>query len=137
MLTKRDIDEITYSVIGAAIEVHKTLGPGLLESVYQKFLKYELSIRGLTYKSEMIVPVQYKNVNIDINLRCDLYIEECLVVDLKTINSFHSIHFAQLLTYMKLLKAPKGILINFHCAKIFKEGQKTFVNEFFRILPDE
>jgi len=136
-MNKRFLDELTYNVLGAAIEVHKELGPGLLESVYHKILKYELFLRKLNYKSEMTLPVFFKGVSIEVDLRCDFFIEDSLVVDLKTVDSFSPIHGAQILTYMKLLKAPKGILINFNVTNIFKDGQKTFVNELFRNLPEE
>lgn len=82
----------------------------------------------------MSIPVVYKGKSLDIDFRCDLFIENCIVVELKAGNEMKSIFEAQLLTYMKLLQCPKGILINFNCSNIFKEGQKTFVNEFFSKL---
>ena len=85
----------------------------------------------------MKVPLQYKNKELNADLRCDLYVENCLVVELKTVSEINAMHKAQLLTYMKLLKAPKGIIINFNCFNIFKDGQKTFVNEYFRLLPEK
>lgn len=135
-MTKKYLDELTYNVIGAAIEVHKCLGPGLLESIYHSCLKYELYLRGIEFKSEMIIPVFYKDVKINADLKCDLYVENCMVVELKSIETFAPVYKTQLLTYMKLLKAPKGILINFNCSDIFNDGQKTFVNELFKNLPD-
>ncbi|MNY73757.1 hypothetical protein D3C86_2126250 [compost metagenome] len=83
----------------------------------------------------MRVPILYKEKELVTDFRCDLFVENCLVVELKTVSEINSIHQAQLLTYMKLLKAPKGIIINFNCFNIFKEGQKTLVNEHFRLLP--
>ncbi len=85
----------------------------------------------------MKIPVIYKNKELEIDFKCDLYIENCLIVELKTVTEINPIHEAQLLTYMKLLKAPKGILINFNCFNIFKDGQKTFVNEYFKNLPEK
>lgn len=85
----------------------------------------------------MKVPIVYRNKVLDINLRYDLFIENSLVVELKSVQEMPKVFDAQILTYMKLLKCPKGILINFNCANIFKEGQKTFVNEYFSILPDK
>jgi GxxExxY protein len=85
----------------------------------------------------MKIPVVYKNKELEIDFRCDLYIENCLVVELKAVQEVNAMFEAQLLTYMKLLKAPKGILINFQCSNIFKQGQKTFVNEYFSLLPKE
>jgi GxxExxY protein len=136
-MTKKYLNELTYQIIGSAIEVHKELGPGLLESVYHKCLKQELSIRNIKFLSEQVVSVNYKGLELDAELRCDLIIEDVIVVELKAVDAIAPVFEAQLLTYMKLLQKPKGILINFNCANIFKEGQKTFVNELFRRLPEE
>ena len=135
MITQKYLDELTYEVVGAAIEVHKIVGRGLLESVYHQCLKEELSQRKLNFFTEMRVPILYKEKELVTDFRCDLFVENCLVVELKAVSEINSIHQAQLLTYMKLLKAPKGIIINFNCFNIFKEGQKTLVNEYFRLLP--
>jgi len=135
-LTKQYLDQLTYKVIGAAIEVHKALGPGLLESVYHKCMKKELELKGIGFQSELSVPVDYKGLEIDTELRCDLFIEKSLAVELKSVDVMLPIHEAQILTYMRLLEVPKGILINFNCVNIFKEGQKTFVNELFCDLKD-
>ena len=136
-MTKKYLNELTYQIIGSAIEVHKELGPGLLESVYHKCLKQELSIRNIKFLSEQVVSANYKGLELDAELRCDLIIEDVIVVELKAVDAIAPVFEAQLLTYMKLLQKPKGILINFNCANIFKEGQKTFVNELFRRLPEE
>ncbi|MFA5833817.1 MAG: GxxExxY protein [Bacteroidota bacterium] len=136
-MTKKYLDELTFQIIGGAIEVHKALGPGLLESVYHKCLKQELTLRKLSYDSEFIVNVGYKGIDLDTELRCDLLIERIIVIELKSVDSILPIHEAQLLTYMKLLEKPKGILINFNCSNLFKEGQRTFVNELFRNLPEQ
>ncbi len=134
MLTKKFLDNLTYKVIGAAIEVHKELGPGLLESVYHKCMLLELTERGLNYQSELVVPLKYKENIVETELRCDLLIENVIVVELKCVQEIHPVHKAQLLSYMKLLKKPKGILINFNVSNIFNEGQQTFVNEYFSEL---
>ena len=136
-ISKKYLDIMTYEVLGAAIEVHKELGPGLLESVYHKCLKRELDYRQIPYETELCVPIQYKDENIDADLRCDFFIDGCIVVEIKSVEKLKPIFEAQLLTYMKLLKAPKGILINFNVKNIFKEGQKTYVNEYFRNLTEE
>ena len=136
-MTKKYLNDLTYKIIGAAIEVHKSLGPGLLESVYHKCLKQELELRNLSFSSELIVPVSYKGIDIDAELRCDLLIGNAIAVELKAVDAIAPIFEAQLLTYMKLLQKPKGIIINFNCTNLFKEGQKTYVNELFRELPDE
>ena len=135
LITQTYLDELTYDVIGAAIEVHKTLGSGLLESVYQKCLEEELKYRNINFQSEKTISVIYRDKEMNVDFRCDFFIENCLVVELKSVNEMSSIFEAQFLTYMKLLKSPKGILINFNCFNIFKEGQKTFVNEYFKLLP--
>ena len=133
-ITKSLVTDLSYEVIGAAIAVHKEIGPGLLESVYHECLKSELEDRGLNYKSELIIPVIYKGRNLDAKLRCDLLVEELLVVELKSVESVLPVHSAQLITYLKLLQKPKGILINFNCSNIIKEGQKTYVTDVFRSL---
>jgi GxxExxY protein len=135
-ITKSYLTDLTYQVNGAAIEVHKFLGPGLLESVYHKCLKKELNLRGISFKSELLVPIIFKDLELETDLRCDLFIENCIVLELKAIETILPIHHAQLMTYMKLLEAPKGILYNFHSVNLYKDGQKTFVNEYFRILED-
>lgn len=135
-ITKSYLTDLVFRVNGAAIEVHKALGPGLLESVYHKCLKKEFTLRGIKFKSEMSVPVSYKGLEIDTELRCDFFIEDILVVELKAIEYILPIHEAQLLTYMKLLEVPKGLMINFFSVNIFKQGQKTYVNELYRNLPE-
>lgn len=135
IVTQKYLDELTYEIIGAAIEVHKIIGKGLLESVYHQCMMEELRHRKINFSSELKVPVYYKTKQLDIEFRCDLLIEDCLVVELKTVTEFNSIFEAQLLNYMNLLKIPKGILINFNCYNIFKDGQKTMVNDIFKSLP--
>ena len=136
-ITKKHLDELTYKVVGAAIDVHKELGSGLLENVYQKCLFHELQLKELYFLSELIVPIEYKGLELDADLRCDFFVDDCLVLELKAVKRILPIHEAQLLTYMKLLEAPKGILINFNVLNLFKEGQKTYVNEFFRYFPEQ
>jgi GxxExxY protein len=132
--TKQDLEALTYEIVGAAIHVHKSLGPGLLESIYHQCLKIELGDRGIRYCSELEVPVIFNGRLLETTLRCDLFVEDAIVLELKSVSDLLPIHEAQLLTYMKLMKAPKGILINFNCINLFREGQKTFVNELFRQL---
>lgn len=134
MITQKYLDELTYEVLGASIEVHKAIGKGLLENVYHQCLKEELTHRKLNFFTEMKVPLVYRNKELEADLRCDLFVENCLVVELKAVSEINPVHQAQIMTYMKLLKAPKGIIINFNCFNIFKEGQKTFVNEYFKLL---
>jgi len=136
-MTQKYLDELTFNVIGAAIEVHKNMGSGLLESVYQQCMIEELSNRNINFVSEFKVPVVYKGKELDIEFRCDLFVEDCLIVELKSVSEIKPIHDAQVLNYMNLLKVPKGIIINFNCFNIFREGQKTFVNEYFKKLEKE
>jgi len=136
-ITKKYLNELTYRVIGCAIEVHKHLGPGLLESVYEKCFLKELEIRKIGYKSQLWVPVDYKGLHLDTELRLDVLVEDILCVELKAQEGLLPIHDAVLLSYMQMLQKPKGILINFHCVNIFKEGQKTLVNNLFSLLPEE
>ena len=133
-MTKKEIDALTYQIIGAAIDVHKEIGPGLLESVYHECLIHELNERNMALESELHVPLRYKGKDLKTNLKCDLVVQDSVLVELKVIDIVMPVHQAQLLTYMRLLKKPKGILINFNCTHIFKEGQQTFVNEHYRRL---
>ncbi|MTH17293.1 GxxExxY protein [Flavobacterium sp. LC2016-01] len=135
MITQKYLDELSYAIIGACIEVHKTIGKGLLENIYHQCLKEELKSRNINFCTEMKVPLIYKDKELNADMRCDLFIENCLVVELKASSEINPIHEAQIMTYMKLLKAPKGIIVNFNCFNIFKEGQKTFVNEHYKLLP--
>jgi GxxExxY protein len=136
-ITKKYLNELTYQIIGCAIEVHKHLGPGLLESVYEKCFLRELSLRNIEYKSQVWTPLEYKGMLLDTELRLDVLVENILCVELKAQEGLLPIHDAVLLSYMQMLQKPKGILINFHCVNIFKEGQKTLVNNLFAVLPEE
>ena len=135
MTTKKALDDLTYEILGAAIEVHKSLGPGLLKSIYHRCLKHELALRNLSYSSELVVPINYKGCDLNAELRCDLLIEDLIVAELKAVEIIAPIFETKLLSYMNLMQKPKGILINFCCANLFKEGQWTYVNEYFRDLP--
>lgn len=103
MLTKKHLDDLTYEIIGSVIEVHKIMGRGLLESVYHQCLKEELLHRKINFLTEMRVPVNYKGKELNMDFRCDLFVENSIVVELKCVQEFHPVHEAQLLTYMKLL----------------------------------
>lgn len=136
LVTKKYLNELTYRVIGCAIEVHKHIGPGLLESVYEKCFLKELTLRGIAFKNQVWVTLQYKGLQLDAELRLDILVEDILCVELKAQEGIVPIHHAILLSYMQMLQKPKGILINFHCVNIFKEGQKTLVNDLFEVLPE-
>lgn len=122
-----EINELTYKVIGLAIEVHKELGPGLLESAYQECLFYELKNAGLQVEKEKSLPIVYKEVKLDHGYRIDLLIENSLVIEIKTVENFTEVHFAQVLTYLKLGNYPIGLLMNFD-SKILKNNIKRFIN---------
>ncbi|MCX2573358.1 GxxExxY protein [Pedobacter sandarakinus] len=134
-MNKEALKNLVYKINGAAIEVHKALGPGLLESVYQKCLNHELTLIGLNYKSEMLLTIEYKGMEVHTELRCDLFVEDSIVVELKSVEKVLPIHEAQILTYMKMLEVPMGLIINFNCINIFSGGQKTYVNDLYRLLP--
>ncbi|MEX6686000.1 GxxExxY protein [Danxiaibacter flavus] len=133
-MTKTTLKQIVYEVNGAAIEVHKALGPGLLESVYHSCMAEELSTRNISFISEMIVPVHYKGLKIDTDLKADMFVEDCLVLEFKAVEKIIPVYEAQIMTYMRLLRSPMGLLINFNCHNIYREGQKTYVNEFYQQL---
>ncbi len=136
IITKSYLKDLIYKVNGAAIEVHKIMGPGLLESIYHQCMKRELSLMGIAFQSELCIPLNYKGITTEADLRCDFFIENILPVELKAVNCLLPVHEAQILTYMKLLNVPKGLLINFNTTNIFKEGQRTFVNELYRDLEE-
>jgi len=134
-MTKKEITRLSYDIVGCAIKVHKKLGPGLLESVYEQCLKYELEKSGMNVKQQFRIPVMYDGLEMEIDLRLDLLVNDWVVVELKAIENVLPVHEAQLLTYMKLLKKPQGLLINFFTDNI-TSTLKPFVNEYFRRLPE-
>jgi len=111
-------DPFTGKIIGCAIEVHRLLGPGLMESTYQQCLAHELSLHGVPFKLEHPMPVAYKDILLDCGYRIDLLIEDRLILELKAVDTIKGIHRAQLLTYMKLAKIETGLLINFNVQKL-------------------
>lgn len=135
-ITKKYLDELTYKVIGCAIEVHKHLGPGLLESIYEKCFLHELTLQNIQNRNQVWLPLEYKGLVFDAPLKLDVLIEEILLVELKSVEKFIPINDAILLSYMRLVEKPKGILINFNCTNIFKYGQRTLVNQLYAVLPD-
>jgi len=108
----------TRATIGAAIEVHREKGPGLLEDIYERCLMWELKLRNIPATNQLSVPVTYKGLQFEEPLRLDVYVDACLVVELKAVERVLPIHKAQLMSYMKLLDAPVGLLINFHETKL-------------------
>jgi GxxExxY protein len=118
MMDEKAINQLTEKIIGAAIEVHRALGPGLLESAYHACLVYELTESGLNVESEKPVPVVYKNVRLDCGYKIDLLVENTIVVELKAVEDLEAIHQAQILSYLKLSSCPVGLLINFNVTQL-------------------
>jgi GxxExxY protein len=122
-------NEITNQIIGSAIEVHRLLGPGLLESAYERCLSRELELRGLRFQQQVALPVVYKGVALDCGYRLDLLIEDQIVVEIKAVETLSPIHEAQVLTYLRLGGWPIGLLINFH-VPCLKDGVKRLVYQW-------
>jgi len=134
-MTQRDLNGLTHAIIGAAIEVHRELGPGLLESIYEKCLTHLLRENNLKVVMQQKVPLKFRGLYLDCDLRFDMLVEDSVIIEIKAVDCLLPIHEAQLLTFLKLLEKPKGILINFNCTNIFKEGQKTMVTDLYAKLP--
>jgi GxxExxY protein len=120
-------NELSYKIIGAAMELHKTLGPGLLESVYEVALTYDLKEIGLEVKTQVPMPLVYKDVKQEIGYRIDLLVENKVIVEIKSIENLAPVHFAQTLTYLKLADKKLALLINFN-TKLLKDGIHRIVN---------
>jgi GxxExxY protein len=121
-----EFDRLSNQVIGCALEVHRNLGPGLLESAYEQCLAYEMKTAGMRFKLQYPLPVEYKNIKLDCGYRIDLLIDDSVIVELKSVDKILPIHQAQLLTYMKLASISIGLLINFN-VKYLKDGIKRMV----------
>lgn len=121
-----EINQITEVIIGCAIEVHKHLGPGLLESAYEECLAYELQNAGFNVEKQKPVPVVYKEVKLDCCYRIDILVENSIVIELKTVDSINPVHEAQILSYLKFAKKKVGLLINFN-VKLLKHGLRRYV----------
>ena len=121
--TEAQRDSLTEKIIGAAIEVHRALGPGLLESAYEECLCRELSLRVVGFKRQVDLPVTYRGVRLEVGYRVDLIVEDKVLVELKAVDQLLPVHEAQLLTYMKLSNVRTGLLINFH-VPVLKRGLK-------------
>jgi GxxExxY protein len=121
-------NDISYKIIGAALEVHKTLGPGLLESVYENTLAYELRQNGLETKTQVPLPVMYKEIKMEVGFRIDLLIENKVIIEIKSVEALAPVHFAQTLTYLKLSGLKLALLINFNTIKL-KDSIHRIVNK--------
>lgn len=120
-------NEISYQIIGAAIELHKTLGPGLLESVYEEALALDLTENGMKVQKQLSVPMKYKSLEFDKGFRLDLLVENQVIVEIKSVDQLAPVHFSQLLTYLRLSEKKLGLLINFN-SKVLKNEIHRVVN---------
>ncbi len=136
MITQKFVNDLAYKIVGCAIEVHKNLGPGLLENIYERCLKYELELNGLKVQTQIPVEVIYKAKKIDSDLRLDLIVEDLIIVELKAVETMLPLFQAQLITYLKLLKKPKGLLINFNCENITKSLIPIVTEEFSKLTKE-
>lgn len=134
MVTQKDINDLSYKIIGCAIEVHKQLGPGLLESVYEACFIDEMTDRGLSVKSQIYVPVIYKGKDLGGSLKLDILVEDLIIVEEKAVEVMIPLYKAQLLSYLKLTGKPKGLLINFNSENI-KEQLISLVTDEYARLP--
>ncbi len=135
-ITQKYINDLAYKIVSCAIEVHKHLGPGLLESVYEKCLIQELKEQGLLVKSQIKVPIYYKDTLLDNDLKLDLLVNDLIIIELKAVEIIIPVFKAQLLSYLKLTGKPKGLLINFHTNNITKHLIPLVTEEFAK-LPKE
>ncbi|NTV37967.1 MAG: GxxExxY protein [Anaerolineales bacterium] len=121
-----DVEEIGTIIVDSAIRVHRTVGPGLLESTYQKCLAHELTKRGLKVDCELLLPIEYDGVRIESGYRVDMLVDDCVIIENKTVDNILPIHEAQLLTYMRLTGCKVGLLVNFN-GPVLKHGIKRMV----------
>lgn len=119
-------EELTHKLIAAAIEVHKHLGPGLMESAYEQCYCHEIALQAIPFERQVTLPVEYKGVKLDLGYRIDMVADKKVIVEFKCVEKILPVHEAQLLTYMKISKIPVGLIINFHAARI-KDGIKRMV----------
>jgi GxxExxY protein len=134
-ITQKYIDNLTYQIVGHAIEVHRELGPGLLEEVYEECLLYLLKENGYHVQSQQEVPIVFKGITLKTRLRYDLLVEDLIIVENKSVIAIPPIFAAQTMSYMKMLKKPKGILLNFNVVNLVNDGLKTYVNDIYADLP--
>ena len=125
----RELDEITGMIVDAAYKIHSGLGPGLLESVYEAVLASELERRGLRVKRQVLVPIEYEGMHFDEGFRIDLLVEDVVIVEIKSVEKSAPVHSKQILTYLRLMNLPVGLLVNFGAATL-KEGLSRVVNNY-------
>ena len=129
VLTPNQINFLTEKIIGCAIEVHRAIGPGLLESAYEECLCYEMANCGLAFRRQVPLPVIYKEVKLDCGYKLDIIVENAVVLEIKAVERLISVHEAQLLSYLRMLNLRVGLLLNFH-SSVLKDGIKRMVNNF-------
>lgn len=134
-MTKKDVTQLSYDVVGVAIKVHKALGPGLLESIYEKCMIHELKKQGYKVEQQLPIKIEFEEYIFDSELKIDILINDCIIVELKTVEKLLPVHEAQLLTYMRILKKPQGLLINFYTDNI-TNSLVPLINEYFKVLKD-
>ncbi len=134
-VTQKYVNDIAYEIIGCAVEVQRNLGPGLLESIYEKCLLEELKDVGLRAVSQVDVPLHYKGKTLSAPLRLDILVNDLVVVEVKAVDLILPVFKAQLLTYLKLSGRPKGLLLNFNCEQITRDGLVPMVTQEFAALP--
>jgi GxxExxY protein len=127
---KEELNSLTERIIGAALEVHHELGPGLLENAYEVCLAAELTARGLNIERQKALPVVYKNQRMDCGYRLDIVVERAVIVEIKAIERFERVHSAQLLSYLRFAGCPVGLLFNFNAGFLSRDGLKRVVNAF-------
>jgi len=136
MLTKKRVNSLAFGIVGSIIEVHKELGTGLLESIYEEVLVHELRNEGFEVEQQKEIPVIYKGKKLNKTFRCDLLVENQIILELKSVVTLHPVFTAQILSYMRLAKKPKGLLVNFFVPNVTRDGISHYVNEYFERLPD-
>jgi GxxExxY protein len=132
-MTQARVNQLAYDIVGCAIEVHKHLGPGLLESIYEECFAEELTIAGFKVDRQINVPIAYKGRSLSSPLRLDLLVNDLIIIELKVVEKILPVHKAQLLSYLKLTGKPKGLLINFHTDNIVKSTTHLVTEQFAKL----
>ena len=135
IITKEFINNLSYEIFAAIIDVHKNLGPGLLEKIYHKCLEHELKLRNISFTSETSFDFKYKDLDLTTDFRCDLFVENCIIMEIKAVQEITPFFKAKIISQMKIAKVPKGILVNFNVKNIMSEGKFVFLNEHYNQLP--
>jgi GxxExxY protein len=134
-LSQTYINHLTFEINGVLIEVHKHLGPGLLEKIYHRCLLHELTLREIPFESEANLPFSYKDLDLSSDLRCDIIVDNCVMIEIKAVQEIIPYFKAKLISHMKLAKVPRGILVNFNVSNIMSEGYFPLKNDYYDALP--